>query len=196
MLQAIKDTSTRSASGFDVLISEVGMRDGLQSLASIMPTGAKKTWIRMEAEAGVAELEVGSFGPKSLLPQLADTAELVDYAREIDGLSVAVLVPNLKGAEAAVRSGAHRITLPFSVSESHSLANVKRSHQQMLREVGLIAQAIAQAPVNQRPVFEVGLSTAFGCTIQGSVSEDDVVRVAEQAVEPGTDEVDLSDTSG
>ena len=66
----------------------------------------------------------------------------------------------------------------------------------MLREVGLIAQAIAQAPVNQRPVFEVGLSTAFGCTIQGSVSEDDIVRVAEQVVELGTDEVGLSDTSG
>ena len=200
MLHAIKDTSTRTAShrasGVDVLISEVGMRDGLQSLASIMPTEAKKAWIRKEAEAGVAELEVGSFVPKSLLPQLADTAELVDYAREIDGLSVAVLVPNLKGAEAAVRSGAHRITLPFSVSESHSLANVKRSHQQMLREVGLIAQAIAQAPVNQRPVFEVGPSTAFGCTIQGFVSEDDIVRVAEQVVELGTDEVGLSDTSG
>lgn len=172
------------------------MRDGLQSLASIMPTEAKKAWIRAEAEAGVPELEVGSFVPKRLLPQLADTAELVRYARGFEGLSVAVLVPNLKGAEAAIESGAHRITLPFSVSEPHSLANVRRSHAQMLEEVGAIIEALSETPADGRPTFEVGLSTAFGCTIQGPVNEDEVVRLAEQFVALGADEVGLSDTSG
>lgn len=180
----------------DVLISEVGMRDGLQSLSSIMPTEAKKAWIRAEVDAGVPELEVGSFVPKRLLPQLADTAELVDFARGFEGLSVAVLVPNLKGAQAAIDCGAHRITLPFSVSEPHSLANVRRSHAQMLQEVGLIVDAISEVPADRRPSFEVGLSTAFGCTIQGPVNEDDVVRLAERFVALGADEVGLSDTSG
>ena len=98
----------------DVLVSEVGPRDGLQSIRSIMPLEAKKAWVAAEAAAGVREIEVGSFVPARLLPQLADTAEVVAFARTIPGLAVAVLVPNLKGAEAAVRAGAHKITLPLS----------------------------------------------------------------------------------
>lgn len=180
----------------DVVISEVGMRDGLQSLESIMPTAAKKAWIDMEAAAGVPELEVGSFVPRDLLPQLADTAELVAHGGALDGLSVAVLVPNLKGAQAAIKAGAHRITLPFSVSERHSLANLRRTHEQMLLEVKRILEALSEVPAEERPSFEVGLSTAFGCTIEGPVSEDAVVRIAEQVVEQGVDEVGLSDTSG
>src|SRR5512136_195577 len=105
----------------DVLVSEVGPRDGLQSIKSIMPLEAKKAWIRAEADAGVREIEVGSFVPAKLLPQLADTAEVVAFARTIPGLTVAVLVPNLKGAEAAVQAGVHKITIPLSASETHSL---------------------------------------------------------------------------
>lgn len=184
------------ASQIDVVISEVGMRDGLQSLESIMPTEAKKAWIDLQATAGVPELEVGSFVPSSLLPQLADTAELVAHAKRLDGLSVAVLVPNLKGAQAAIKAGAHRITLPFSISESHSLANLRRTHAQMLLEVKRIVEALAEVPRANRPAFEVGLSTAFGCTIEGPVSEDAVLRIAERGIALGADEVGLSDTSG
>ncbi len=191
-----RGVNSPTPSGLDVVISEVGMRDGLQSLESIMPTGAKKSWIEMAAAAGVPELEVGSFVPRNLLPQLADTAELVAHATSIDHLSAAVLVPNLKGAQAAIKAGAHRITLPFSISESHSLANLRRTHAQMLLEVERIIEALTEAPQEGRPAFEVGLSTAFGCTIEGPVDEDAVVRIAEQAVELGADEVGLSDTSG
>ncbi len=187
---------TAPGSDVDVTISEVGLRDGLQSLASIMPTEAKKTWIDMQAKAGVPELEVGSFVPKKLLPQLADTGELVAHALDHEDLSVAALVPNLRGAEAAVAAGATRMTLPFSVSESHSLANLRRSHIQIFAEVEQIVGHLARIPEAQRPGFEVGLSTAFGCTIEGRVNEDDVVRIAERLVALGADEVGLSDTSG
>ncbi len=78
----------------DVLVSEVGPRDGLQSIAPVMPLAAKEAWIAAEAAAGVREIEVGSFVPAKLLPQLADTAEVVAFARTIPGLTVAVLVPN------------------------------------------------------------------------------------------------------
>src|SRR5690606_36548171 len=105
----------------DVLISEVGPRDGLQSVRSIMPLDMKKAWIETEARAGVREIEVGSFVPAKLLPQLADTAEVVAHARRIEGLTVAALAPNLKGAEAAIAAGAHKITIPVSASETHSL---------------------------------------------------------------------------
>lgn len=177
-------------------ISEVGPRDGLQSIAPIMPTEAKKAWIAAEAAAGVREIEVGSFVPAKLLPQLADTAELVAFGRTIPGLTVAVLVPNLRGAEAAVAAGAHKITIPISVSETHSLANVRRTHAQMLDATQAIAQLIAAQPRDQRPKFEGGLSTAFGCTLEGMVPESLVLSLAEQLMEAGCDEVGLSDTTG
>jgi hydroxymethylglutaryl-CoA lyase len=179
-----------------ILVSEVGPRDGLQSIRPIMPLEAKKAWIAAEAAAGVTEIEVGSFVPAKLLPQLADTAEVVAYARTIPGLTVAVLVPNLKGAEAAVQAGAHKITIPLSASETHSLKNVRRTHAQMLDEVRGIVALLHSLPAEQRPRFEGGLSTAFGCTLEGEVPADRVVRLAGQLMEAGCDEIGLSDTTG
>ena len=165
-----------------VLVSEVGPRDGLQSISTIMPTEAKKRWITALADAGVQEIEVGSFVPAKLLPQLGDTAELVAHARRIPGLTVAVLVPNMKGAEAAVAAGAHKLTIPVSCSETHSLRNVRRSHAQMLDEARCISELIRTLPAAQRPHFEGGLSTAFGCTLEGAVPERRVVELAEALI--------------
>jgi len=180
----------------DILISEVGPRDGLQSIKPVMPLPAKKAWISALAAAGVREIEVGSFVPAHILPQLADTADVVAHARSIPELTVAVLVPNLKGAEAAVKAGAHKITIPLSCSETHSLKNVRRTHAQMLDETRNIVALIRAQPAAQRPKFEGGLSTAFGCTIEGIVPPDTVVRLAEQLMAAGCDEVGLSDTTG
>ena len=179
-----------------ILISEVGPRDGLQSIDRVMPLAAKQAWITAEAAAGVTEIEVGSFVPAKLLPQLADTAEVVRFARTIPGLTVAVLVPNLKGAEAAVAAGAHKITIPLSVSETHSLKNVRRTHAQMLDEARAIVALLQSLPKAQRPHFEGGLSTAFGCAIEGPIPADTVVRLAEAMMQAGCDEVGLSDTTG
>ncbi|MBW4051401.1 MAG: hydroxymethylglutaryl-CoA lyase [Proteobacteria bacterium] len=180
----------------DVLVSEVGPRDGLQSIKSIMPLAAKKEWISAEASAGVREIEVGSFVSPKLLPQLADTAEVVAHALSISGLTVAVLVPNLKGAQAAVEAGAHKITLPFSASDTHLLKNVRRTPEQMLEETRAIVALLRSLPADRRPKFEVGISTAFGCSYEGIVPEDKVVRLAETAIEAGCDEVGLSDSTG
>ncbi|HZX24514.1 MAG TPA: hydroxymethylglutaryl-CoA lyase [Woeseiaceae bacterium] len=179
-----------------ILVSEVGPRDGLQSIDSIMPTEAKKAWIAAEAEAGVREIEVGSFVPPKLLPQLADTAEIVRYARTLPGLTVAALVPNLRGAQDAVAAGAHKITLPLSVSETHSKANLRKTHAEVLEEVRAIAQLLGTLPADERPEFEGGLSTAFGCTLEGPVDERRVVELAVRLMELGCDEVGLSDTTG
>lgn len=177
-------------------ISEVGPRDGLQSIDRVMPLEAKKAWIAAEAAAGVPEIEVGSFVPPSLLPQMADTAELIAFAKGIEGLSVAVLVPNLKGAERAIAVGADKMSIPFSMSETHSLKNVRKDHAAMVAEIRAIAELVAAQPAKARPHFEVGLATAFGCTIEGPVSEDNVVRLATAAIEAGAVEVGLSDTTG
>lgn len=186
----------QSSPTIDIEVSEVGTRDGLQSIDSIMPTDAKKAWIAAEAAAGVPEIEVGSFVPVRILPQLADTAELVAFAKTLPGLKVAALVPNLKGALAAIQSGVDKMSLPFSVSETHSRANLNRSHAQVFEEVTAIVAALAEVPEAQRPRFEVGLSTAFGCTLEGAIDEDKVVQVAEQVVALGVAEVGLSDTTG
>lgn len=177
-----------------LLISEVAPRDGLQSIKSIMPTAEKRRWIRALADAGLREIEVASFVPAKLLPQMADAAEIVAYARTIEGLHVAALAPNLRGAQAAFEAGAHKVTIPVSVSEAHSLANVRKTHEQMFEEVRqIVALRDAQYPDVE---LEAGLSTAFGCTIAGEVGDDEVMRVAAAMAERGVDEIGLSDTSG
>ena len=175
-----------------ILVSEVGPRDGLQSISRIMPLEAKKAWIAAEAEAGVREIEVGSFVPATLLPQMADTADVVAFARTIAGLNVVALVPNAKGAMRAVEAGVHAISIPFSMSETHSIKNVRMDHPAMIEEIRRVAEIAKAAGIH----FAVGLSTAFGCTMEGAVSEDDVVRLTEQAAEAGAMEFSLSDTTG
>lgn len=180
----------------DVLVSEVGPRDGLQSIKSVMPTAAKKAWIAAEAAAGVREIEVCSFVPAKLLPQMADAAEVVRYARTIPGLTVLALVPNYRGAENAIEAGAHKIALPLSASETHSKANLRKSHDEVIAEVRKIAELVRSLPAERRPGFEGNVATAFGCTLEGRVPEGQVVGLARRLVEAGVDEVGLSDTTG
>jgi hydroxymethylglutaryl-CoA lyase len=180
----------------DILVSEVGPRDGLQSIHAVMPLAAKKAWIDAEAGAGVREIEVGSFVSPKLLPQMADTAEVVAHALTLPGLTVAVLVPNLHGAQAAVKAGAHKMTIAFSASETHSMKNVRRNHAQMLEEVRQITALLRAQPAGRRPKFEAGMSTAFGCTYEGDVPADKVVALAEALMQAGCDEVGLSDSVG
>jgi hydroxymethylglutaryl-CoA lyase len=160
-----------------------------------MPTAAKKAWIDAEAAAGVREIEVGSFVPAKLLPQLADTAEIVAHARTVPGLTVAVLVPNARGAQAAIAAGAHKITLPLAVSETHSLANLRKTHHQV-EEAAAISAMIHALPPQSRPQFEGSLSTVFGCTLEGRIADAQVESLAAGLIEAGCDEVGLSDTTG
>jgi len=180
----------------EILISEVGPRDGLQSISRVMPLAAKCAWIDAEHAAGVREIEVGSFVSPQLLPQMADTAAVVEHALTLSGLTVAVLVPNLRGAQAAVRSGAHKITIPFSASETHSLKNVRRTHAQMFEETRQIIALVRELAPERRPRFEAGISTAFGCTYEGAVAADQVVRLSTQLIEIGCDTVGLADSVG
>ena len=178
----------------DVLISEVGPRDGLQSIKSIMPTAQKNDWIDALYKAGIREIEVASFVPAKLLPQMADAAQVVEHAKTLPGLTVMALVPNLKGAQAAIAAGVHKVTLPVSASAAHSLANVRKTREEMIEEVKKIdAYRKEHAP---HVKLEASIATAFGCTLQGLVSEDDVIWLAEQVIAAGADESGLSDTTG
>lgn len=179
-----------------ILISEVGPRDGLQNVARTMPTAAKKAWIDALVAAGVREIEVGSFVPPKLIPQLADTAEIVAHALTHKGLTVAALVPNARGAQNAINAGVHKISLPLSVSETHSLANLRRTHEQVLGEVREIVAMLDTLDPQRRPHFEGALSTAFGCTLEGTIPDATLLRLASALMEAGCDEVGLSDTTG
>ena len=177
-----------------VLISEVGPRDGLQSVAATMRTADKLRWISALYAAGLREIEVGSFVPAKLLPQMADVADVVRHALTLPGLTVMALVPNRRGAEAALAAGVHKLTMPVSASVAHSLANVRKTREEMLEEVrAVVALRDAMAP---QVVIEAGIATAFGCTLQGPVPEDDVIWLAAQCIEAGADESGLSDTVG
>jgi hydroxymethylglutaryl-CoA lyase len=179
---------------FDVLISEVGPRDGLQSVKATMPTAHKLRWIDALVASGLREIEVGSFVPAKHLPQMADVAEVVRHALTHAGVTVMALVPNLRGAESALAAGVHKLTIPVSASAAHSLANVRKTREAMIEEVRAIVQLRdAMAPGVE---VEVGLSTAFGCTLQGEVPEDDVIWVASECIAAGVDELGLSDTTG
>ena len=177
-----------------ILISEVGPRDGLQSVKATMPTADKLRWISALHAAGLREIEVGSFVPARLLPQLADTADVVAHALTLPGLTVLALVPNLPGAQAALAAGVHKITVPVSVSPAHSMANVRKSPQAMVEELRLI-DALRRSTAPQVGL-EAAISTAFGCTLQGAVPEDEVIRLAVQCAGAGADDVGLSDTTG
>ncbi|PUE12634.1 hydroxymethylglutaryl-CoA lyase [Limnohabitans sp. T6-20] len=177
-----------------VTIREVGLRDGLQSIARTLPTAQKLQWIQGAYDAGIREIEVGSFVPPKLLPQLADTAELVAFAKTLPGLVVSVLVPNLKGAERAMDSGADWMLLPLSASHAHSLANLRKAPDDVVAEIAAIVEARRSRGSAIR--IEVGMSTAFGCTIQGRVEEGEVLRLLNAVLALGVDRVGLADTVG
>ncbi|MEX3815849.1 hydroxymethylglutaryl-CoA lyase [Paraburkholderia sp. BR13439] len=177
-----------------VLISEVGPRDGLQSIKTVMPTAAKLRWISALAAAGLKEIEVGSFVPAKLLPQMADIREVVAHALSLPGLHVAVLAPNLRGSQSAFEAGVHKVTLPVSVTNEHSLANIRKTNAQMIEEVrNIVALRDERFPGVQ---IEAGVSVAFGCTIAGTVTDDQTMRMCVAMAECGVDEIGLSDTSG
>jgi hydroxymethylglutaryl-CoA lyase len=177
-----------------ILISEVGPRDGLQSVKATMATADKLRWIDALAASGLREIEVASFVPAQLLPQMADAALVVQHARRHTALRVMALVPNLRGAKNALQAGAQKLTLPVSASPAHSLANVRKTPEAMVDEVRAVLRL--RDDIAPGVPVEVGMSTAFGCTLQGAVPEADVLRLAVLLAQAGVDEIGLSDTTG
>ena len=148
-----------------VTVRDVALRDGLQAIARSLPTEIKRLWLQLAYDAGLRELEVGSFVPARLLPQLADTAELLAFAQTLPGLTASVLVPNLRGAQAAMEAEAAWMLLPLSASHAHSLANLRKTPDEVVAEVARI-RALRDSS-GRRTLIEGGVGTAFGCTLQG-----------------------------
>jgi hydroxymethylglutaryl-CoA lyase len=182
----------------DVTVSEVGPRDGLQAIKRTMPTAAKIAWIEALAASGIPEIEVGSFVNPKLLPQMADAAELVAAARKLNGVDILVLVPNLKGATRAFEAGADKVTMPVSASRLHSKSNINMTPEEAVAQVAAVCNlrdSLAATGTKKLRV-EAGVATAFGCTMEGQVSEDFVIELAVMLAKTGADVVNLADTTG
>ena len=180
----------------DVIVSEVGPRDGLQNVKQTMPTEAKIRWINALAQAGLREIEVGSFVPPRLLPQMADAEEVVRAASKLPGLNVLALAPNLKGAERAIAAGVTTVSMPVSASRAHSMANLRKSPEDAVEDVRKVRQLCDSLLPEKRIGLEVGISTAFGCSLQGLVPEDWVMELAVMLADAGVDSIGLSDAVG
>lgn len=185
---------SRSPADPRAIIREVGLRDGLQSIQTILSTQNKIAWIQDAYDAGLREIEVGSFVPARLLPQMADTAELVAFAKRLPQLFVSVLIPNLRGAEAAVACQADLMLIPVSASRAHSLANLRKTPEEVVKAVAHI-RAMRDA-AGSGTLIEAGVGTAFGCTVQGAVSQDEVIGLMCALLDAGADRVSLADTVG
>ncbi|MFM2422090.1 MAG: hypothetical protein RL291_620 [Pseudomonadota bacterium] len=181
-----------TARSIDIHVNEVGLRDGLQIAKSVMSTAHKKRWIDEAYAAGLPEIEVCSFVPPHVVPGMADAVEITQHAMTKPGLQVTVLVPNIKGAERALAAGAKQIIYPLSVSKSHLMANIRKTHAQALDELA----AMARLTKAQGAKLHLGLSTAFGCSIEGVVPARDTVAMAEAGLKAGADTVGLADTIG
>jgi len=177
-----------------VIVRDTSLRDGLQNIARVVPTEIKLEWMQGLYEAGFREIEVGSFVPPKLMPQLADTAQIVAAAKKLPGVLVSVLVPNLRGATSALEHGADLMLLPLSASHTHSLANLRKTPDEVVEEVRRIRAEIDAA--GSDCVLEIGISTAFGCTIQGRVEPQEVVRLVQAVLDAGADAISLADTVG
>lgn len=177
-----------------VTIVEVGLRDGLQILDRVVPTAGKIAWLDCEHRAGVRHFEAASFVPLRLLPQMADAAEVMAATKALPGAIAQALAPNLKGTLAALAAGADVVVLPLSASEAHSLANIRKTRAESVEELSRVCRARDEGGHSTR--IDAGISTAFGCTLQGAVPEDDVVRLCEACLEAGADRVALADTVG
>jgi hydroxymethylglutaryl-CoA lyase len=177
-----------------IALREVGMRDGLQSIATIMPTETKIAWLDAEYAAGVREIEVSSFVPPKLLPQLADAEAVIAHAMTLPGLQVSALIPNSRGAERGIAVGVPEMNYVLSVSNGHNLSNVRRATEESIEDFRRVVQLCRDS--GKRPRVNCGLATAFGCTIEGDVNEERVRRIANEIAEAGADGIILADTVG
>lgn len=180
----------------DVIVREVGLRDGLQIHPTFMPTERKLAWIAAEVAAGVPEIEVTSYVPAKIIPQFADAEEVTAGALRVPGLTVAALIPNFRGAERGIDLGVHKLNFVMSVSRTHNLKNVRREREESITDFARIVELVRSQPQGRRPVLVGGLATALGCSYEGQVAVDDVVRYAVALAEAGADEIVVPDTVG
>ena len=180
----------------DVIVREVGLRDGLQLVKSFVPTETKLEWMRAVAAAGVPEVETTNFVPAKVIAQFADATDVAKGALQIKGPVMCALAPNRKGAENMLMAGIRKINFVLSVSEGHNLANVRKSTDASFAEFENVVALKNERPEWRDVIIQGCLATSFGCTIEGRVDPDRVLAFADRYLSLGADEITLADTVG
>lgn len=175
-----------------VIICEVGPRDGLQNEKKLLDVDQKVELINRVVQAGAKIVEVGSFVHPKAVPQMADTDEVAKKIKRIDGVEYRALVMNIRGMERAKASGITKVKLTASASYAHSIANINRTPEEVVRGFAGCAEYAAANNLQ----LSGAISTSFGCSIQGKVPFEQVLSVAKSFREIGVTELSLSDTTG
>lgn len=181
-------------SGPGIEVREVGLRDGLQMVEAIVPTGDKLAWLQAEAAVGVRSFDITSFVSPSRMPQFADAEQMVGATAALPGLRASVLALNARGAERALEAGAERLVFVLSASAAHSRGNAGRDTDAALQEFAQVARQVRQA--GRAVHLEAGIATAFGCTLEGAIDAARVRHLAARLAALGADEIMLADTVG
>lgn len=176
----------------EVIIREVGLRDGLQPEARFLPTPDKLKLARALVEAGLRELEATSFVSPKTVPQMADAAELIKALDQVPGVNYSALVVNLRGAREAIAAGLRELQFVVSCSEAHSRSNVRMSIGEALAQAAEISALAHASAVRVR----TALSVVFGCPFEGEVPKDKVFAIIEKLQAEGVRHISLSDTAG
>lgn len=175
-----------------IKIRELCPRDGFQNHQEWIPTDTKIEIINSLAAQGFKTMEVTSFVSPKAITQMADAEDVLaafnaKWSDKVEGI---VLVPNIKGAENAIKAGANSLTFAMSASEAHNLANTRRTVEASLHEF----KEICGMKKNLR--VSLGLGTSFVCPFAGDVCPDNVIRIVDSALEAGAIEVTIADTTG
>lgn len=178
-----------------VRVVEVGPRDGLQNEPEVVSTPDKLDFIRQLMAAGLPAIEVGSFVRPDLVPQMADTEQLVEQLlpdAERHGTELIALVPNHKGLERARAAGIEQIAVFTAASEAFNQANVRMSIDESLDELSGVIGEAKQSGLRVRGY----LSTCWWCPFSGRVDPQQVLRVVLRLADLGCDELCVADTVG
>jgi len=175
-----------------VRIVEVGPRDGLQNEPQSVPTAVKVELIERLADAGLPAVEATAFVSPKWVPQMADHSEVLKALRRKPGVSYPVLVPNMKGFEAAVEAGAEEIAVFGAASETFSRKNINASIAESLERFAPVAEAARAKGIRVRGY----ISCVVGCPYEGAVKPEAVAEVAKQLDAMGCYEISLGDTIG
>src|SRR5712672_2539420 len=177
-----------------VILREVGLRDGLQLVKKFPSTAAKQQWIRDEYAAGVRHFEVGSFLPAKTFPQFVDVREIVATIAALPGAHGVGLALNERGVNEALASGVAEVATVVSATEEHSQANANRSRDQAIANVKRLCEL--RDASSHKPIVNAAISMALGCSIAGPVNPKEVIKLAEKCLEDGVDFVAVADTVG
>ena len=175
-----------------VKIVEVGPRDGLQNEKQTVPAAIKIELIGRLGAVGLKVIEATAFVSPKWVPQMADNAEVMAGITRLKGVAYPVLVPNLKGLEAAIAAGASEVAVFGAASEAFSQKNINCSIAESLERFQPVVEAAAAADVKVRGY----VSCVLGCPYQGEVTPQAVADVAKALYKMGCYEISLGDTIG